>query len=1101
MSLLDQWKNYFTGQIRMRGRAYYDEGKVRQTTPSNGERVRAEVDGTEPYIVTIAGEGAQSSVECTCPHFADGFYCKHIWATLIDVDVNGVAGREDEDVDDDAPPPPPKARKRTSVPADQVTRTAAEPRWMGRLSLLRSGGSSSESEDHAPDTATTARQICYVIDVERSEKGHDLVLQLRQRTPTQTGWSKLRPFKVAIEDLGQLQPEDRHILAAMIGARKVYESSFESSAGRDRPHGQFRLGPESRWELLQRIIATKRCFAELYDDDPRPVVWDDQPAWVLYLAGQREDGEVELNLELRQGERVIGLDEPDLVLGGIEGVVIHDGIVAKLNDRGAARWITQFRDELRSDGHISPLTVPDADVDGFAERLYRLPQLPELDLPEGVGPPERHVEPTVQVELISPPQSKETASSGTVTARVWMRYAEQRVRPLSPGRFIHDEENAALIRRDLAEERTVLAALADLGFRPNTADDGQTMVLPAKTVHEAIGQMLQRGWSVLADDAVMREAGSPRLSVSSGIDWFELRGGITFETADGEQLVGLPEILAAARAGKTMIELADGSQGLLPEEWMQQQGLLAALGEEEEDHLRFKAPQAALLDALLSEQHLVEMDAKFQQARERIANFKTIDPVEEPDTFKGELRTYQREGLGWLAFLRDLGFGGILADDMGLGKTIQVLAMLEERYRGENALPADHPPTLIAVPKSVAYNWQDEAKRFTPDLRVHVYEGSDREDQRASFEDQDIVVTSYGLVRRDITELREHPFDYVILDEAQAIKNPDSQLAKASRLLQAEHRLALTGTPVENHLGDLWSIFEFLNPGLLGVGAKFSELFRGRGKDLSSVATARKTAAMLRPFILRRTKQQVLKELPEKIEQTIVCEMEPAQRKVYDQLLEHYRGTLLKEVGGKQVGGSAMMVLEALLRLRQAACHPALIDGERDDAPSAKLDTLVENIGEIIDEGSKALVFSQFTSMLSLVRKRLDAAGVAYEYLDGQTRNRRERIERFQTDAECPVFLISLKAGGFGLNLTAAEYVFILDPWWNPAVEQQAIDRAHRIGQTRRVFAYRLVCKDTVEQRIIELQQAKQQLADAIVGGDQSPLRNLTRDDLEQLLS
>ena len=481
------------------------------------------------------------------------------------------------------------------------------------------------------------------------------------------------------------------------------------------------------------------------------------------------------------------------------------------------------------------------------------------------------------------------------------------------------------------------------------------------------------------------------------------------------------------------------------------------------------------------------------------------------------------------------------------------------------------------APRSVVFNWLDEAARFTPELKVVAYSGAERAGLLDALMQTDVVITSYGLLRRDIARLRDIDFNYVILDEAQAIKNPGAQVAKAARLLNCRHRLALTGTPVENHLGDLWSIFEFLNPGMLGAGSRFTELLRGpRGKngngngDEDPVAVAAATSATasaeasgatdaqapaegddddwdvelpsslddarnldlasaaskaLKPFILRRTKQQVLPELPDKTEQTIVCEMEPAQRKVYDDLLAFYRGNLLSRLDGSPgapasgaAGGGApggegsvfsgaaksgvsMMVLEALLRLRQAACHPGLIDEKRIDEPSAKMEALLDHLSELIDEGHKALVFSQFTSMLSIVRKRLDETGVAYEYLDGKTQDRKAPVERFQKDPKVPVFLISLKAGGLGLNLTAADYVFILDPWWNPAVEQQAIDRAHRIGQTRHVFAYRLICKDTVEQRIAELQQKKKKLADAIVGGQENLLRSLTRQDLEMLLS
>jgi SNF2 family DNA or RNA helicase len=428
-----------------------------------------------------------------------------------------------------------------------------------------------------------------------------------------------------------------------------------------------------------------------------------------------------------------------------------------------------------------------------------------------------------------------------------------------------------------------------------------------------------------------------------------------------------------------------------------------------------------------------------------------------------------------------------------------VLALLESR----RAQPGDNgharKPSLVVVPKSLVFNWIEEAQRFTPQLRVLDYTGLDRAGRLEEFDQYDLIVTTYGILRRDIVRLKDVPFDYAILDESQAIKNANSQAAKASRLLRADHRLAMTGTPVENHLGELWSLFEFLNPGMLGRSGAFDSLAKQvRGGDDTAVSTL---ARGLRPFLLRRTKGQVLTELPAKTEQTLFCEMEPKQRKLYDELREYYRASLSQRVSEIGLKRAKIHVLEALLRLRQAACHPGLIDQQRAGEPSAKLEALLDQIAEVVDEGHKALVFSQFTSLLAIVRQRLDKSGIVYEYLDGQTRQRDVRVKRFQEDAKCPLFLISLKAGGHGLNLTAADYVYILDPWWNPAVEAQAIDRTHRIGQTRRVFAYRLICRDTVEEKILELQREKRELADAIVSADNSLISGLTADDLQMLLS
>ncbi|MGH9665145.1 MAG: DEAD/DEAH box helicase, partial [Bryobacteraceae bacterium] len=491
-----------------------------------------------------------------------------------------------------------------------------------------------------------------------------------------------------------------------------------------------------------------------------------------------------------------------------------------------------------------------------------------------------------------------------------------------------------------------------------------------------------------------------------------------------------------------------------PEEFLRQYGLLARLGRVQDDHVRFSSSQAGLLDVLLEARPEVKVDEVFARAREELRRFDGIEPVAQPAEFVGELRAYQREGLAWMGFLRRLGFGGCLADDMGVGKTPQVLAMLESR-RQLRETNAEIGPSLVVAPRSLIYNWAQESARFTPRLRVLDQTGAGRERDTAQFGNYDLILTTYGTLRRDIALLQDYRFDHVILDEAQAIKNATSESARAARLLQANHRLALSGTPIENHLGELWSLLEFLNPGMLGAASAL----QGAAGALRNPdeETRRLLARALRPFILRRTKAQVVKELPEKLEQTIFCELDATQRKLYNELREHYRQTLLGRVESEGLAKSKMHILEALLRLRQAACHPGLIDKTRAEESSAKLETLLAQLAEVTEEGHKALVFSQFTSLLSIVRQALDKSGIVYEYLDGKTTDRQRCVERFQGEAECKLFLISLKAGGVGLNLTAAEYVFLLDPWWNPAVEAQAIDRTHRIGQSQPVFAYRLI--------------------------------------------
>jgi SNF2 family DNA or RNA helicase len=535
---------------------------------------------------------------------------------------------------------------------------------------------------------------------------------------------------------------------------------------------------------------------------------------------------------------------------------------------------------------------------------------------------------------------------------------------------------------------------------------------------------------------------------------------------------------------------------MLPEEWLQKFAQVAAMGTAENGHVRFGRSQAALLDALLASQPEIRCDDAFEALRRELRAFDGVHPGQQPAGFVGSLRDYQREGLGWLDFLQRLSFGGCLADDMGVGKTAQMLAMLETRREARTA-GEHHTPSLVVVPKSLVFNWKQEAASFTPQLSILDYTGTGR--NSIDFAAHDVVLTTYGILRRDILRLKDCVFDYIVLDEAQAIKNANAQLSKAVRLVQGRRRVALSGTPVENHLGELWSLFEFLNPRMLGAASVFK--LAGGAMRNPDENTRHLLGQALRPFILRRTKEQVARELPPKTEQTLYCEMEAAERKRYDELREHYRALLLRRIETEGLAKSKIQVLEALLRLRQAACHPGLLNPDRSGEPSAKLELLLEQLSEVLEEGHKALVFSQFTSFLKIVRERLDRTAISYEYLDGGTRDRQARVEHFQNDSDCRAFLISLKAGGLGLNLTAAEYIFILDPWWNPAVEAQAVDRAHRIGQPLPVFAYRLITRATVEERVLELQNLKRDLTAAIITGDNSLIRNLQPDDLALLLS
>jgi superfamily II DNA or RNA helicase len=922
------------------------------------------------------------------------------------------------------------------------------------------------------------RQLLYDIDVTASLEGRGLTVDVLHREPRKGGgWSKPKPQKVS-RRIARGVPEatDRQALAVLLGGLEdgSYAGMYESYG---TPTSRYRLPEPLSPVVVPVLCATGRCRLRRRPDelDPPHLAWDGGPPWELWLEVRRGPKGLTVEGGLRRGDEKRALSEPALLTWG--GLVFFEDRAARLDHRGAFPWIVDLRRALR-------LTLPASGAPRLIDALTSSRERPRVELPPDLAYEEEAVRPRPSLAVKSP---RNPWGAPGLRCELSFEYGDRLLPEGAPGWGVYQADQRRVLVRDAEAERRALERLRTLGVRrliERGQEVGELQVEPDR-LPEIVGALVPEGWRVEAEGRIFRSPGATRLRVSSGIDWFDLEGGIDF---DG-RTVPLPRLLEALKRGEKTVNLGDGSVGLLPEEWLRRQSLLAELGTPEGEVLRFRRSQAGLLDALLAAEPELAVDAAFARARERLREFDGVRPGEAPPGFAGELRAYQRDGLGWLHFLREFGFGGCLADDMGLGKTVQVLALLEAR-RG-----ASKKPSLVVVPKSLVFNWKQEAARFTPALRLLDHTGTDRSREADRLEGVDVVLTTYGTLRRDVLLFRGVAFDYVVLDEAQAIKNHGTEAAKAARLLKADHRLALSGTPVENHLGELQSLFDFLNPGLLGR----TPLLKKASDSADQVRGVLGPA--LRPFILRRTKGQVAADLPPKLEQTILCDLPAEQRALCDELRDHYRRVLLPRVERDGLQRSQMHVLEALLRLRQAACHPGLLDPKRAGEPSGKLDELLPRLLEVREEGHKALVFSQFTSFLALVRTRLDAAGVVYEYLDGKTRDRAARVRRFQEDPDCGVFLVSLKAGGVGLNLTAAEYVFLLDPWWNPAVEAQAIDRTHRIGQSRRVFAYRLIARGTVEEKVLALQEGKRKLADAILEADASGLRTLRKEDLERLLS
>jgi SNF2 family DNA or RNA helicase len=573
-------------------------------------------------------------------------------------------------------------------------------------------------------------------------------------------------------------------------------------------------------------------------------------------------------------------------------------------------------------------------------------------------------------------------------------------------------------------------------------------------------------------------------------DWFDVYAMVRFGTFE----IPFIKLRNLILARKKEFVLPNGEVAVIPETWLTKYSELFAFAEYNPDsqQLLLRKHHLALVQEFAEDSlATVVMNRKL----EKLLDFNEIEEQALPEGFMGTLRPYQKAGYDWINFLGTYRFGGCLADDMGLGKTVTTLAMLQ--YQKEKGAER---PSLLVMPTSLLYNWKLEAKKFTPQLRVLVYAGTYRDKNLSYFDDYDLILTSYGIVRIDVDLLRMYRFNYIILDESQAIKNPASHITNAVMELEASHRLILTGTPLENTTMDLWTQMTFANPGLLGSQSYFRSHFQGPIEKQNDTQRMRKLYALIKPFLLRRHKSQVALDLPPKVESVHYCEMAEEQEQRYEETKSYYRNFILEHIEEEGIAKSQIVVLQGLTKLRQLANHPRMID-ESYEGESGKLEEIQSKLEELMSENHKVLIFSQFIRHLSILRRYLDEKGVRYAYLDGSTTDRQEQVERFQRDETIKIFLISLKAGGLGLNLTAADYVFILDPWWNPAIEAQAVDRAHRIGQQKTVFTYKFITKDSVEEKILDLQRSKQKLFNNLITTEESFVKSLTKEDILELLA
>ena len=1101
------------GAAFARAERYVRQGRVRDVGPGeHAGSLIGHVQGNErkPYEqhIRIIGEGRHRHIIgwCSCPVGAN---CKHVGAVLLTALAEPPAGPRDDD--------------------DIAPELAA---W---LEELETASAPAPSNDYPPEIR---QRLIYVLDLGKPWQAPPrLSLSLYSVRLLRDGRFGARPSSYSASNAFNqpaakfLRPIDVEILQEL-GRQRIFSSGLG---------GDYRLTGEIGVRLLRQILGTGRCRLESLEG---PLLKSGEPRAATARWQTSVDGRQQPIFERD------GMPVTPLPLAPPHYVDRETGEIGKIETGLPARIAAAFaRAPMVKPGDV-PMLI------GALDKAF-----PDQALPRPVPLQKRRrkdVEPKPHLRLMAALMNYrrnrywDTPSDDVVpVARLSFDYEGHRIGAAEKRRELSQVDGSSLvsIARRPAMEKPHRSRLEDLGFEPidelglfaltseqqadyvlMCANDGEELVDPERALLEFsyhhVPALRKEGWTVEVDDdypihlAETDGDWSAEVDEGSGIDWFGIELGIM---VDGERVSVLPlliDLLETMHYGVGLADLDDLTAGevtfvpledgrLLPLDSERLRPLLAALFElfemgaiGEDGSLKLNAMQAADLADLAAATEAINLrwlgGERVLELGKRLRNAGEIKPVAPPPGFKGQLRLYQKEGLSWLQFLREVELGGILADDMGLGKTVQTLAhLLEEKRTGRATRPS-----LVVAPTSLMANWRLEARRFAPDLKVLTLHGSERKQHFGEIDDHDLILTTYALLRFDKDVLLAQDYHFVILDEAQNIKNPKAATTRLVHQLKARHRLCLTGTPLENHLGELWSLCHFLNPGLLGDSQTFRRVFRTPIEKHDNIDRSRLLARRVQPYLLRRTKGEVEQDLPEKTEIVENIELSGAQRDLYESIRLAMHEKVKREIAAKGAARSHIIILDALLKLRQACCDPRLLklEAAKNVEESAKLTRLMDMLPAMIEEGRRILLFSQFTSMLSLIEAELKPSKVDYLKLTGRTKDRGALVERFQA-GEAPLFLISLKAGGSGLNLTAADTVIHYDPWWNPAVEDQATDRAHRIGQDKPVFVYRLRTLGTVEEKIQELQARKRDLADGLFDTGGRSTTSLDAEDIAALFA
>jgi superfamily II DNA or RNA helicase len=1064
----------------------YEKRRVVEDVDVNDATAHGRVKGSDPdpYTVTIrlGGEGITS--HCTCPAFQKtGQHCKHVAALLITVrnraraalprpitPPGGHQHQHPQPLGDGSKASRRRDRRRRvqtqQLPVPQSHYTPPMPDASARPTGIGAW--------LAPDGAVRTLRLEFRVHV-RQGGLTVTVLDVDNRVPllpsVALGWQALSPSG------------DRAALRVL--------SRFESGNPR---HPAVDVRGEDAAELLpllreRRVLLEPALMQLRFVDEPL------KPRFDLEMVGA-ETIVAKVTFERQSDGRRFQLTGG----GWFEGapgwhVDTSEGVARPLDVRTSPAALRRL---------VRSPTIAEPSSELVTMITYGLPKvaseigapLPDLSQVADIG----DLEPTFRMRA----GGSLTEVEVTLTAAYGDLEVEVRADGLSPPIMIlppqEGQKRARCIRCDIAAQQAAVEKLLDLGLEPD--ESGQHFVAHGDDSitfwSEGVGS-LPEDWDLyvpeeLVGTQVRSKPVAMNARVSSGVDWLSVK--VQYESEG----VGVDreELERVLREGKKYVRLSDNSFAPIDAERVKalldrEIELIVAAGKTG----KIPLSQAGRVQELLEHAANSMVAPGARELFEKLAKIDEIKAAKKPKGLKATLRPYQEQGLSWLRFIHEISSGGVLADDMGLGKTLETIALLLSL---KNDAKDEALRVLIVAPTSVVTNWVREIERFGPALTTALWHGAGRRDQTDELENSNVIITSYALLRRDIDLLKKLRLDYAILDEAQAIKNPLSATAQAAKELAATRRLALTGTPIENRLSEIWSIFDFVSPGLLGPLPKFEERY-ARPIEQGNSERAARLRSIIHPFILRRTKTEVAKDLPPKLEVDKIVDMAPDQKAIYLQVLREVRAQVMGEVEKAGMAKSHIHILAGLTKLRQAACDPRLLGLPREFShdDSGKLDAMRELVEEVEAGGHKVLIFSQFVSMLKLICAALDEDKIRYEYLDGSTVDRAERIERFQQDPTIPVFLISLKAGGTGLNLTAADTVIHFDPWWNPAVEDQASDRAHRIGQKKVVTVYRLVAAGTIEEKILQLKQRKKDLVNSVLSEDQTGEKQLTREDLDDL--